>query len=84
MLPMNATLVRSLEIFSSIISNLSIADPWCTGGENGIGANDICMGNFASMGLAAMQYKIINDTIPGHCHTAHCPAHSRTLRDRQR
>ncbi len=43
--------------------SLSAADPWCTGGENGIGATDICIGNFASIGLASIQFGIANDNI---------------------
>lgn len=41
--------------------SLNSEDPWCTGGENGLGVADICIGNFASLGVAAMQYKIVDD-----------------------
>ncbi len=45
--------------------SLSMLSPWCTGGENGTSAMDICIGSFWPGGLAAMQYKIVNDTTGG-------------------
>lgn len=35
---------------------------WCSGGENPTALHDICMGNFAAMGVAVMQYKTVNDS----------------------
>ena len=43
--------------------SLSPTTPWCTGGENGTGETDICIGNFAPNGLASIQFGIGNDHI---------------------
>src|SRR5262249_9207018 len=40
----------------------SLGTPWCTGGGDPNRASDHCLGSLSPMGLAAMQYKTVNDT----------------------
>jgi hypothetical protein len=44
---------------------LSPSSPWCSGGENGVAAEDICIGNFWPGGIAAMQFLLVNDPTGG-------------------